>query len=125
MPSVLYEYQQRLTTPEDAVQLLQSDTNIVLGVALNQPPALMGAIAQRLREGSLDNLRLSYQNAMQHMADTVLADDVLHAVHPHTFFLTEVDRRIVKQQRAIGKKILSYADRSASDQSGYRSSHGH
>lgn len=108
MPSVLHEYQQRLTTPEDAVQLLCSDTNIALGVALNQPPALMTAIAQRLRDGSLHNLRLYYQNAMPHMAETVLADDVLHTVHPHTFFLTEVDRRIVKKQIATGKKILSY-----------------
>lgn len=74
MPTALQEYQQRLTTPEDAVQLLQSDTNIALGVALNQPPALMTAIAQRLRDGSLQNLRLYYQNAMQHAAKTILAD---------------------------------------------------
>lgn len=53
MPTALQEYQQRLTTPEDAVQLLQSDANIALGVALNQPLALMTAIAQRLRDGSL------------------------------------------------------------------------
>ena len=45
---------------------------------------------------------------MPHMAETVLADEVLYTLHPHTSFLAEVDRRIVKKQMATGKKILSY-----------------
>jgi itaconate CoA-transferase len=45
---------------------------------------------------------------MQHAAETILADDVLHAVHPCPLFMTDVDRRITLKQRQSGNKILSY-----------------
>jgi itaconate CoA-transferase len=108
MKSPEHEYQQRLTTPEEAVADIQSGSKMGFGIGVGQPPALLAAIARRLRSAELNDLSIYYKLAMKHAAETVLADDVLHAVHPFPLFLTEVDRRIIKKQMELGKKILSY-----------------
>jgi itaconate CoA-transferase len=108
MRSLEQEYRQRLTTADQAVSELQSSSKMGFGIAVGQPPALLAAIGRRLRSGELKDLSIYYKLAMKHAAETVLADDVLHAVHPFPLFLSEVDRRIVKRQLELGKKILSY-----------------
>jgi itaconate CoA-transferase len=108
MCSFKQEYEKRLTTADEAVSGIGSGSKIGFGIAVGQPPALLGAIARRLRSGDLGNLSIYYKLAMKHAAETVLADDVLHAVHPYPLFLTDVDRRIIKRQTDSGKKILSY-----------------
>ena len=108
MNRVNQEYEKRLTTADQAVRDIQSGSKIGFGIAIGQPPALLAAIAGRLRSGDLKDLSIYYKLAMKHAAETVLADDVLHAVHPFPLFLTEVDRRIIKKQEELGKKILSY-----------------
>jgi itaconate CoA-transferase len=108
MDSPEHEYQQRLTTADQAVIGIQSGSKIGFGIGVGQPPALLAAIGRRLRSGELDDLSIYYKLAMKHAAESVLADDVLHAVHPFPLFLTDVDRRIIKKQMALGKKILSY-----------------
>lgn len=108
MKSPEHEYQQRLATPEEAVADIQSGSKMGFGIGVGQPPALLAAIARRLRSAELNDLSIYYKLAMKHAAETVLADDVLHAVHPFPLFLTEVDRRIIKKQMELGKKILSY-----------------
>jgi itaconate CoA-transferase len=108
MKSPEHEYQQRLTTPEEAVADIQSGSKMGFGIGVGQPPALLAAIAGRLRSAELNDLSIYYKLALKHAAETLLADDVLHAVHPFPLFLTEVDRRIIKKQMELGKKILSY-----------------
>jgi len=102
------EYQKKLNTPAEAVSGIESGSALAFGMAAGQPPALLAAVADRLRAGALDDLRIYYKLAMKPAEETVLADDVLHAVHPCPLFLTDVDRRIVKKQMESGKKILSY-----------------
>lgn len=102
------EYQRKLTSPAEAVSVIKSGSSLSFAMAAAQPPALLAAIAERLRAGALDDLYLFYMHAMRQVGETVLADDVLHAVHPCPMFLTEVDRRIIRKQQQSGVKILSY-----------------
>jgi itaconate CoA-transferase len=102
------EYKRKLMTAQDAVKPLQSKTNIAFGMGAGQPPALLEAIAQRLRTSSLEQLKIYYKIAMEHAAKTVLAPDVLHAIEAHPLFMTEVDRAIIKKQMETGKKVLSF-----------------
>lgn len=102
------EYQKKLTTPAEAVGGIESGSTLAFGMAAGEPPALLGAVAERLRAGALDDLRIYYKLAMKPAGETVLADDVLHAVHPCPLFLTDIDRRIIKKQLETGKKILNY-----------------
>jgi itaconate CoA-transferase len=108
MASARDQYAKKLTTPDEAVREIKSGSTLSFGMAAGQPPALLGAIASRLRSGDLGDIRIYYQQAMKHAAETILADDVLHAVHPHPLFMTDVDRRIVDKQRHSGQKILNY-----------------
>jgi itaconate CoA-transferase len=101
-------YEKKLTSPEEAVSEIASGSALAFGMAAGQPPALLAAIASRIRKGDLGDLRIYYQQAMKHAAETILADDVLHAVHPCPLFMTDVDRRIAEKQRHTGKKILCY-----------------
>ncbi len=101
-------YDAKLTSPDEAVSGIESGSAISFGMAAGQPPALLNAIASRIRNGDLRDLRVYYKLAMKHAADTILADDVLHAVHPCPLFMTDVDRRITDRQRHSGRKILSY-----------------
>ena len=101
-------YEKKLTSPETAVSQIESGSTLSFGMAVGQPPALLAAIASRIRGGDLEDLRIYYKLAMTHAAETVLANDVLHAVHPCPLFMTDVDRRITDRQRELGKKVLSY-----------------
>ncbi len=101
-------YERKLATPGQAVSEIKSGSALAFGIAAGQPPALLNAVAKRLRDGDLRDLRIYYKLAMKHAAETVLADDVLHAVHPHPLFMTDVDRRIIEKQLCSKNKILSY-----------------
>jgi itaconate CoA-transferase len=98
------EYKRKLMTAQDAVKPLQSRTNIAFGMGAGQPPALLEAIAQRLRSASLEQLKIYYKIAMEHAAKTVLAPDVWHAIEAHPLFMTEVDRAIIKKQMETARK---------------------
>ena len=101
-------YEKKLTTPEKAIGGIKNGSSLSFGMAAGQPPGLLTAIASRIRSGSLEDIRIYYKLAMKHAAETVLADDVLHAVHPCPLFMTDVDRRIRDMQMRSGKKVLSY-----------------
>jgi len=46
-------YDKKLTTPDKAVSSIRSGSRIIHGMASAEPPALLGAIAERLRAGDL------------------------------------------------------------------------
>jgi itaconate CoA-transferase len=108
MSSARSLYEKKLTSAEEAVSGIRSGSTLAFGMAAGQPPALLGAIASRIRRGDLGDIKVYYQQAMKHAEETILADDVLHAVHPCPLFMTGVDRRITEKQRLSGKKVLNY-----------------
>ena len=44
-------YDKKLTTPDKAVSSIRSGSRIIHGMASAEPPALLGAIAERLNSG--------------------------------------------------------------------------
>jgi itaconate CoA-transferase len=53
------EYQQKLTTPQKAVEKIQNGDTVVQGMANAEPPAILAAIAERVREGDLKHINCS------------------------------------------------------------------
>lgn len=49
-------YSEKLTTPEGAAKLIESNSCIAADIALSQPFTLYKAIAERVRKGELKNL---------------------------------------------------------------------
>jgi itaconate CoA-transferase len=101
-------YAAKLCTPERAVAQIASGSTLLVGMAVGQPPALLDAIAARMRAGDLDTLRLYYKFALEPLAKTLLADDLLPRVDAHTFFLTGRDHEIIRQQTRTGHKLVSF-----------------
>jgi itaconate CoA-transferase len=101
-------YKNKLTSADEAVSAINKGTSVCFGMAAGSPPALLTALAKRIRNGALTDLRLYYKLAFEPAAEAIMADDILSHIELNPLFLTEFDRRIIKKQMQIGKKILNY-----------------
>ncbi|MDO8974935.1 CoA-transferase [Reyranella sp.] len=54
----------KLTTAAKAVAGVRDGATVSLGMAIGQPPALLAALADRLRSNDLKKIRLYYKIAM-------------------------------------------------------------
>jgi itaconate CoA-transferase len=77
-------------------------------MAAAEPPALLAAIAARVRSGELIGLRLYYMLSMSGLAATLLADDVCERIDAHALFLGGRGRQIISKQTAGERKTLSF-----------------
>jgi len=89
---VYSEYRRRLLTPDDAVAGIKSGDTIVHGASISEPPALLTALADRVRQGDLSGLRVYSSLPMHHAARTVLSPDLSDCIESHSWFVTEADR---------------------------------
>ena len=90
-PDVLQQYQEKLTTPEEAVQLVQSGDRIYYGVNISIPYGIDNLLAKR--EPELENVTVGG-------ASCFLPNDLLNpnrkAFHPNTFFFGTSERAAQK-----------------------------
>jgi itaconate CoA-transferase len=93
---------------EEAVAAIPDHASLSVGMAVAEPPALLGAIADRVRRGELSGLRLFYMFSMPVLASTLLADDVRHKIDAHSLFLARRGREIMSEQIAAGDRSLSF-----------------
>ena len=90
------EYQQKLTTPEKAVEDIKDGSTIVPGMSNAEPPALLAAIANRARQGDLKNLKLFFLYATEYAAKTILSPDLCDCVQSYSWFLSSAERAMVR-----------------------------
>ncbi|MFO1187293.1 MAG: acetyl-CoA hydrolase/transferase C-terminal domain-containing protein [Alphaproteobacteria bacterium] len=102
------EYRSKLTTPETAVSKIASATNISMGMALGEPPALLRALAARLKAGELKDLSLWYFHSMPAAGETVLRYENLERVRPHCMFLGLYERELIKRGEKEGRKLVNF-----------------
>jgi itaconate CoA-transferase len=101
-------YAVKLKRPSEAVASLANGEILAVSMAIGAPPALLGAIADRVRADDLVGLKLYYKIGMESLAKTLLADDVIDKIDVHTFFVAGRDHQIIKRQAQTGRKILSF-----------------
>lgn len=101
-------YASKLTTPAKAVSSIADGETVSVGMAIGQPPALLMALADRLRANDLKGIRVYYKIAMEPLAKSLLAEDVIEKVDAHSFFMGGPDHEIVKRQVKTGKKVVSF-----------------
>ena len=65
-------------------------------MATAEPPAILAAIAERVRAGDLKHIKFYCFSPMEHTAKTVLAPDLSDCVEAYTWFVTALDRARVK-----------------------------
>lgn len=101
-------YRAKLTTPDQAVASIATGEIVSCGMGIAQPPALLASTAARLRAGDLGRIRLYYKLAMEPLATTLLADDVIESIDARSFFISKPDRRIISRQIETGNKLISF-----------------
>jgi itaconate CoA-transferase len=102
-------YQSKLTTPTDAVGPIASGVNLSMGMAMNEPPALLKALADRAAAGKVDDLKVYYFESTRVAGETILRYELSDRIHPYCMFITEVERALIKRgEQDGGRKVLSY-----------------
>lgn len=92
-------YHSKLVTAETAAARLRSDSDVAMGMAMAEPPALLAAIAARVDAGELDDLRLWYFHSVEHAGRTVLAPERIGRVRPHCMFLSGIERSLLAARK--------------------------
>lgn len=101
-------YRSKLMSAHDAARLLVADSDVAMGMAVAEPPALLAEIARRVETGDLSALRLWYFHSMTHAASSVLRRDLLDRVRPHCMFLSSVERGLMKNDPAHCDELIEF-----------------
>lgn len=114
------QYKNKLTTPEQAVKLIDRKCNIVFGMAVSQPPALLAAIAKRAQAKGFDELCVYYLHAEEPANNSILQYELMDIIKPHPGFLGSKERALIKQGDADGnRKVIFYVPNSFSNMPRY------
>ena len=94
----MYEklYAQKLTTAQEAVSGIGEGSNLLHGLTMAEPPALLGALAERLRSGDLKKLKVHNLLPTECAGGTILSPDLVDCVEPTSWFVGSQDRGLVR-----------------------------
>lgn len=98
-------YRGKLMRADEAARLVESGSDVAMGMAVAEPPALLAALAERVERGDLADLRLWYFHSMEHAGKTLLRRDTIGRVIPHCMFLSHIERRLVRDDPALADRI--------------------
>lgn len=106
--NVAKEYRAKLRTAAEAVSVIADDSDIAIGMAVAEPPALLAALAARVEQGSFSNLRPWYFHSLIHAGTTLLRYELLDRVHPHCMFLSPIERELIRRGEANGRVPIEF-----------------
>ncbi len=90
------EYMKKLTTPQQAVANIADRSAIAHGMTNAEPPALLAALADRVRRGDLKEIKIFSLLPMRTAAETILSQDLAERVHAFSWFVSDVNRDFVR-----------------------------
>ena len=96
MTDCAWEYETKKTSPEDAIRLVKSGNTVVYGMSITQPPALLMALANAARAGSLKGVRFYTFLPREHAAGSVLAPDLCDCFENYSWFVGAADRDMTR-----------------------------
>jgi itaconate CoA-transferase len=89
------EYRKKLTTPEEAVKSIRNGDMLVHGLTMAEPPALLEAVASRLREGDLNKMKTFSILPLSPACSSVLSPELVDCVESYTGFVDSGTRGLV------------------------------
>jgi itaconate CoA-transferase len=101
-------YRSKLVLPETAVALIAQGSDVAMGMALSEPPALLAALATRVERGELSGFNLWYFHSMLHAAATVLRFELTDRIRPHCMFLTAIERELIRRGAEAGRPAVEF-----------------
>ena len=115
MSNIQELYRSKLTTPADALHGLPRRATVLLGFFAAQPPSLVQALADSVRAGGFDEVRIYYMHPTPHTAETLLRMDLMDVINPHPFYMGPGERALTKQATEAGRKVVYFTPASFSD----------
>lgn len=91
-------YRERLRSAHEAVALIPSGAKVVMPIAAGQPPAILAALAERARAGSVRDLRLYYLLCTGIAGSSVFDFDLRDRIIPMSYFHGGVERALDKRR---------------------------
>ncbi len=88
-------YKSKLITPAAAVGRIASGVTLSMGMAASEPPALLGALADRAASGDVDGLKIYYFESTRIAGETILRYELADRIHPYCMFVTAVERALI------------------------------
>ena len=101
-------YKSKLTTPDEAVAAIPSNSKMAMGMAMAEPPALLRALAERARAGGIEALQLYYMEATSIAGGSVLDYELIDRIQPCCMFAAAPDRALIKRGGEDDRKVLLY-----------------
>ncbi len=95
-------------SPADAVQLIPSRGRLSMGMAVSEPPALLGALENRVKRRKIEELRVYYSHSVAAAAVTILKYEYMDVIKPHPFFPTIVERTLVERGQQDNRRVVFY-----------------
>jgi itaconate CoA-transferase len=92
----MQQYEEKLTSPQQAMEQVKSGDTIVYGMSIAQPPALLAALAQRARNRAVSDLKVYTFLPREHATTTVLLPDLCDCIENYSWFVGAADRDSVK-----------------------------
>lgn len=86
-------YDQKRIHATDAVQYLNNNDNLILGMSVAMPPALMRGLAQSLKDKLLNKLNLYYMHGTEALCDSLLVPELAEQICPRPLFMSGHDRK--------------------------------
>jgi itaconate CoA-transferase len=108
-------YESKRLTAEQAASRLQSNTDIAMGMAISEPPALLRALALRVQAGELSNLSLWYFHSLAHAGNSVLRPELLGRIRPHCMFLSRIERELAAPAGTSLSDLIEFVPTAFSD----------
>jgi itaconate CoA-transferase len=102
------EYKTKLMSPAAAVELIPSRGTLSMGMAISEPPALLGALENRVKAGKIEELRVYYSHSVTAAAVTILKYEYMNVIKPHPFFPTIIERRLFEQGQQDNRRVVFY-----------------
>lgn len=99
-------YAARRMTAQEAAGLIASGERIAMALGAGQPPALLGALADRAEAGGVGDLKLYYLLSTAIAGETVLKYELLDRIRPCSLFHSAVERRLQARADAEGRGVV-------------------
>jgi itaconate CoA-transferase len=90
------EYEKKKISPAEAVRLVKDGNTVVYGMSITQPPALLAALADAARAGSVKDVRIYTFLPREHAACSVLAPDLCDCLKNYSWFVGAADRDSIR-----------------------------
>jgi itaconate CoA-transferase len=101
MPPIPERWRSKVKTADAAVAMIPDGSFIAQGVAVGEPPALLDAVAARVRAGGFTGLTMTNLLPLGASASSIFAPDVRKVVQWRSIFAGGADRGLIASGEAV------------------------